>query len=208
MILGSEISNSPKNKNPKTADNKQKLLIKSFKNVKELKGLYDFTSKKNKINKFHVLESVILGTEKKRPFCIGKNFPWETLETKKEKEYLISISKESKEESEFTVDMPGSFVNYNQPKQETWVVVGTLKSSQNEKQMGFELSVGDVIKMGREQYRIAELRHWFNEDKDKIMEHSTYYKNVQGKKGVCVVTGRYCTAGPVPSSSEVDLQIL
>jgi hypothetical protein len=168
-------------KKPKEIGPRPSLLIKSVTNVKKLRDMFDFTTKKNKLSKFHVLEPVILGLDKNKPFCIPKNKPWEELKKQKGNINLLSISKaEESEEHCFSVDYPGSFVKYEHPKQETWVVVGTLRDGEKKEQLGFELSVGDVIKMGREKYRVTELRQWVNEEKDKLMEHSTYYKSVLG----------------------------
>lgn len=172
-------ANKPRPSKPVKLGEPPKLLIKSFKNIKQLKNMYDFTSKKNKIKKFHVLESVILGTKKSKPFCIGKNPPWKKLDTQRDLHYLVSISREPEKDFEFAVDVPGSFVEFDQPRQSNWLVVGTLRSKLGQ-QLGYELSVGDVLKMGRELYRIAEVRQWFDENKNKIMEHSTYLKSVLG----------------------------
>ena len=167
--------------NPPNPLEKPRLLIKSTNNAKPLNDMFDFTSKRNRTSKFHVLEPVILGMDNRRPFCIAKNKPWEKLESKKGKTYSLSISKTEDQEHFFEVDVPGSFVEFGHPERETWLAVGTLRTSDTKEQVGYELSVGDVIKMGRERYRIAELRQWVNEDKEKLMEHCTYHHSVLGK---------------------------
>ena len=161
----------------------ESLLVKVIQNASPIKSLFDFTSKKNKTMKFKAFESVVLGVDKKKPVCVGVNPETRELEKKKDRQYMLSISKLIKtEDFPFQIEVPGNFIDLQYyPRRPIWLVVGSLRSSFGNKQLGWELSVGDRLKMGREEYRISEMRQWVDEEKDKIMLHETFLQNRLGR---------------------------
>ena len=130
--------------------------------------------------KFKAFQSVVLGVDKKKPICVGVNPETRELEKKKDRQYMLSISKSIEKDilDPFQVDVPGNYIDLQYyPRRPIWLVIGSLKSSFGDKQLGYELNIGDRLKMGREEYRISEVRQWVNEDKDKIMMHETFFQN-------------------------------
>ena len=161
----------------------ESLQVKVIQNASSIKSLFDFTSKKNKSMKFKAFESVVLGVDKKKAICVGVNPETRELEKKKDRQYMLSISKSVKEfETPFQIDVPGNFIDLQYyPRRPIWLVIGSLRSSFGDKQLGYELNVGDRLKMGREEYRISEMRQWVDEQKDKIMMHETFLQNRLGR---------------------------
>lgn len=160
------------------------LVVKVIQNATSIPGLFDFNTKKNKLKKFKVFESIVLGMEKTRPICVGVDHDMQELETVKDRQYKLSISKKREDDSEFPyfVEVPGRFINLDSyPLRPIWLSVGSLKGSFGGKQLGYELSLGDRLKLGREEYRISEVRRWLQEDKKNVIMHATFFKSSLGR---------------------------
>ena len=156
------------------------IIIKVVTNSNAIPNLFDFTSKKNKFKKFKAFESIVLGSQKKTPICVGVNPDVRELEKVKDRQYMLSVTKSTSEELiyPFQVDVPGRFIDLDiYPLRPIWLVVGSLRTEFGNKQLGYELMIGDRLKFGREEYRINEIRHWLNESKDSVVMLSTFYKS-------------------------------
>jgi hypothetical protein len=156
------------------------IIIKVVTNSTPIPNLFDFTSKRNKSKKFKAFESIVLGADKTKPVCVGVNPDVRELEKVKNRQYMLSITKDPNEEliHPFQVDVPGRFIDLDiYPLRPIWLSVGSLKTEFGNKQLGYELSLGDRLKMGREEYRINEMRQWLNEDKKNIIMLSTFFQS-------------------------------
>lgn len=165
-------------------EEEESIVVKVVTNANAIPDLFDFTSKKNKLKKFKAFESIVLGTEKRRPVCVGVSSDVRELEKVKDRQYMLSVTKTPREEVlyPFQVDVPGRFIDIESyPLRPIWLVLGSLKTSFGDKQLGFELSIGDRIKMGREEYRIKEMRQWLNEDKANVLMTSTFFQSHLGR---------------------------
>ena len=163
------------------------IVVKVVTNANAIPDLFDFTSKKNKLKKFKAFESIVLGTEKRKPVCVGVNPDVRELERVKDRQYMLSVTKAANDEMlyPFQVDVPGRFIDIESyPLRPIWLVLGSLKTAFGDKQLGHELTIGERIKMGREEYRIREMRQWLNEDKKNVVMQSTFFQSHLGKLGV------------------------
>jgi hypothetical protein len=166
------------------------LIVNVIQNGNSIPELFDFNTKKNKLKKFKVFESIVLGIEKKKPMCVGVDPDVQELEHVQDRQYKLSISKRKEDELDFPyfVEVPGRFINLDSyPLRPIWLSVGSLKTAFGDKQLGFEVSLGERLKLGREEYRVNEIRRWLSEDKKNVIMHSTFFKNSLGEYSVFLI---------------------
>lgn len=170
--------------------------LKSVTWSKESHGLFDYEFANYEMKKIQATQSVRIFRMDSEVFCQPKTNECNN-NISPEVQYLMSITQERENSDNFYIDIPGDFGN--SPNHiPTHLIIRSLKSSDGKKQRGYELQIGDTIKMGRVEFKVLEKKYFnpkgklvvesITEDKDD--DTVTFNTNNQEIKGeeIC----RYC----------------
>ena len=125
---------------------------------KDSHGLFDYENSYYDMRKFQIAKPVIIGRQKAEINCWSKNEVTSD-SVKKDTEFLLSISQSTENKLSFWVDVPGDFTNNsNFPQRNNFLIVRSLKCRDGKNQRGYPLKPGEVIKLGRVEYKVREIR--------------------------------------------------
>ena len=125
---------------------------------KDSHGLFDYENSYYDMRKFQIAKPVLIGRNKNEINCWSKNHKFSDSE-KNETEYLLSISQNQRDRAKFSVDVPGDFQNNAQfPYRHNYLIVRSLKCKDGRNQRGYKLNPGEIIKLGRVEYRVREIK--------------------------------------------------
>ena len=125
---------------------------------KDSHGLFDYENSYYDMRKFQIARSVKIGRHSDEIHCWSQN---QKLEPKMNEstEYLLTISQKRESRETFEVDVPGKFANNEKATdRKSYLIVRSLKCTDGRNQRGFELQPGQVIKLGRVEYRVREFK--------------------------------------------------
>ena len=125
---------------------------------KDSHGLFDYENSYYDMRKFQIAKPVVIGRNKNEINCWSKLHSFKPPE-KQDTEFLLSISQNQEDKSKFSVDVPGQFTNHTQfPVRHNYLIVRSLKCKDGRNQRGYELHPGEIIKLGRVEYRVREIK--------------------------------------------------
>ena len=129
---------------------------------KDSHGLFDYENSYYDMKKFPISTSARLYRQRNEIQIQAKTGMEEELES--DCEFLLSITKDTNATDRYFIDVPGDFGDANQvalpnylPKQ-NYLIVRSLKCRDGKSQRGYSLQAGDIIKLGRIEYRVLELQ--------------------------------------------------
>lgn len=136
---------------------KQVAEIKAVTWNKDSHGLFDYENSYYDMRKFQISYSVRLYREDNEVQISKKT----DFENKTSVQFLLSVTKEERERSNssrYYIDVPGDFPQGQLAPNPTYLIVRSLKCKDGRNQRGYHLKTGDVIKLGRIEYRVLEIQ--------------------------------------------------
>lgn len=136
---------------------KQVAEIKAVTWNKDSHGLFDYENSYYDMRKFQISYSVRLYREDNEVQISKKT----DFENKTGVQFLLSVTKEERERSNnsrYYIDVPGDFPQGQSAPNPTYLIVRSLKCKDGRNQRGYHLKTGDVIKLGRIEYRVLEIQ--------------------------------------------------
>ena len=132
---------------------------------KDSYGLFDYDYNSYQIQNFCTAKPVIIGRNGNAIDCWSKHNHF-TPDQLIERELLLSISQGRKDKNRFWVGSSNQIncERHFHPK-EKYLIVRSLKSDNGRSQMGYPLSVGDCLKLGRIEFFVREMKVWKNINK-------------------------------------------
>lgn len=125
---------------------------------KDSHGLFDYENSYYDMRKFQIAKSVRIGRIKSEINCWSKTHVFEEKE-KPDTEFLLSLSQDTENKESFSVDVPGEFTNHGDfPVRHNFLIVRSLKCKDGRNQRGYPLKPGEVIKLGRVEFRVREIK--------------------------------------------------
>jgi hypothetical protein len=146
----------PSKKN-KFLKSKQVAEIKAVTWNKDSHGLFDYENSYYDMRKFQISYSVRLFREDNEVQISKKT----DFENKNNLQYLLSVTKDESprsNSSKYYIDVPGDFPQGQRAPNPTYLIVRSLKCKDGRSQRGYHLKMGDVIKLGRIEYRVLEIQ--------------------------------------------------
>ena len=138
--------------------NKPVVEVKAVTWDKDSHGLFDYENSYYDMRKFQIAKPVLIGRSKNEINCWGKGHKF-TENNKDETEFLLSISQDNEKRSSFWVDVPGDFTNKETfPTRHNFLIVRSLKCKDGRNQRGYSLNPGEVIKLGRVEFKVREIK--------------------------------------------------
>lgn len=141
--------------------------IKKYKPVVEIKavtwdkdshGLFDYENNYYDMRKFQIAKPVLIGRQKNEINCWSSHNDLKE-SIKDETELLLSISQSPQNKHSFWIDVPGNFTNSSKfPERNNFLIVRSLKCKDGKNQRGYTLKPGEMIKLGRVEYVVREIR--------------------------------------------------
>lgn len=125
---------------------------------KDSHGLFDYENSYYDMRKFQIAKPVVIGRNRNEINCWSKTHNFSE-QDRQDTEFLLSISQNPEERANFTVDVPGQFNNHEQyPVRHNYLIVRSLKCRDGRNQRGYQLKPGEIIKLGRVEYRVREIK--------------------------------------------------
>jgi hypothetical protein len=122
---------------------------------KDSHGLFDYENSYYDMKKFQLTKSVRLYRNKNEILSQEKSALDEEIEP--ESEYLLSLTKDPNQPDKYHVDVPGDFPAANRISRPIYLIIRSLKCKDGRSQRGYTLQPGDIMKLGRIDYRILEI---------------------------------------------------
>ena len=140
------------------SQNKPVVEVKAVTWDKDSHGLFDYENSYYDMRKFQIAKPVVIGRNQNEINCWSKTHSFSEQDRQKT-EFLLSISQNPEDRSNFSVDVPGQFSNHEQyPVRHSYLIVRSLKCKDGRNQRGYRLSPGEIIKLGRVEYRVREIK--------------------------------------------------
>ena len=146
------------NRSPSFHKNKNTLPVVEIKAVtwnKDSHGLFDYENSYYDMKKFQLTKSTRLYRNRNEINTQDKNALDEELEG--EVEYLLSLNKDASQNDKYHVDVPGDFPLTNRTARPNYLIIRSLKCRDGRSQRGYSLQPGDIMKLGRIEYRVLEI---------------------------------------------------
>jgi len=139
---------------------------------KESHGLFDYENNYYDMKKFSIMNSVMISRKRGEINVSDKDkmIQENTSNNEIDPEYLLSIGKGERSETDYSIEVPGDFPNGHTAPKPTYLIVRSLKCKDGRSQRGFSLSPGNVIKLGRMEYRVTEIQTGHDESTVKKIE--------------------------------------
>ena len=139
---------------------------------KESHGLFDYENNYYDMKKFSILNSVVISRKRGDIQVSDKDKPQENPDLgDTDPEYLLSIGKGQRSETNYSIEVPGDFPNGHLAPKPTYLIVRSLKCKDGRSQRGFSLTPGNVIKLGRMEYRVTEIQTGHDETTIRKIEN-------------------------------------
>lgn len=139
---------------------------------KESHGLFDYENNYYDMKKFSILNSVVISRKRGDIQVSDKDKPLENQDLgDTDPEYLLSIGKGQRSETNYSIEVPGDFPNGHLAPKPTYLIVRSLKCKDGRSQRGFSLTPGNVIKLGRMEYRVTEIQTGHDETTIRKIEN-------------------------------------
>lgn len=151
------MSNWTPNQSKKNSQLMRTLPIVEIKAVtwnKDSHGLFDYENSYYDMKKFIIGENATLARQQNEIVCITEQEEPGTA-NRDQMEPLLSIIKDSIVEGKYCLDVQSLSQRRQIP---TYLIVRSLKCRDGRTQKGYNLSPGDVIKLGRVEYRVSEMQ--------------------------------------------------
>lgn len=125
---------------------------------KDSHGLFDYENSYYDMKKFQVTNSTILFRQANEIHSRAKQFI--EPENAENVEFLMSITKKSERSiDQFQVDISPTEDPLNRTSRPSYLIVRSLKCRDGRNQRGYALQPGDVMKLGRVEYKVIEIRN-------------------------------------------------
>ena len=141
---------------PKSAN--QFVEVKAVTWNKDSHGLFDYENSYYDMKKFQISSSSILYRQTSEIHSKPKNSGME-IETDETSEILMSISKNELGADKFAIDVIKDADPNSKNNKPSYLIVRSLKCKDGRSQRGYSLQPGDVMKLGRVEYKIVELKN-------------------------------------------------
>lgn len=121
---------------------------------KDSHGLFDYENSYYDMKKFVIGENAMLARANNEIVCVGEAEEIDAV-NREAMEPLLSIAKNPRHEGRYLLDIESQ----STPAREAaYLIVRSLKCKDGRTQRGYSLSPGDVMKLGRVEYRVAEMQ--------------------------------------------------
>jgi hypothetical protein len=144
---------SPSNSKPKLTV--PVVEIKAVTWNKDSHGLFDYENSQYEMKKFQLDKSALLYRNRNEIFSQEKSALNEEIEG--DVDHLISISRDCSSSDKFHIDIPGDFSQTNRTSKQNYLIIRSLKCKDGRSQRGYVLQPGDIMKLGRIEYRVIEI---------------------------------------------------
>lgn len=121
---------------------------------KDSHGLFDYENSYYDMKKFVIGENATLMRLQNDIICTTDKDPIETV-NRDQLEPLLAIFKDPRWEGKYYIDMQASSLATQTP---IYLIVRSLKCRDGRTQRGYNLSVGDIVKLGRIEYKVSEMQ--------------------------------------------------
>jgi len=122
---------------------------------KDSHGLFDYENSYYDMKKFQLTKSTRLYRNRNEILSQEKSSLDEEIEA--EAEYLLSLTKDPTQPEKYHIDVPGDFPASNRITRPNYLIIRSLKCKDGRSQRGYTLQPGDIMKLGRIDYRILEI---------------------------------------------------
>lgn len=122
---------------------------------KDSHGLFDYENSYYDMKKFQLSKSTRLYRNRNEILSQEKSALDEEIEP--EAEYLLSLTKDAAQPDKYHIDVPGDFPASNRITRPNYLIIRSLKCKDGRSQRGYTLQPGDIMKLGRIDYRILEI---------------------------------------------------
>lgn len=151
--MNKTVGNSGKN-TKKSLNSKQVVEIKAVTWNKDSHGLFDYENSFYDMRKFQIMNSVIIFRSNSEIEQVQKNDP-NISQLTNNSEFLLSINQQTNEKNNrYFIDIPGDFPERRIAPNPTYLIVRSLKQKDGRNQRGYTLKPGNVMKLGRMEYRV------------------------------------------------------
>jgi hypothetical protein len=124
---------------------------------KDSHGLFDYENSYYDMKKFQIGNSTLLFRQNNEIQSRSRNGM--EIENEENSEFLLSISKKDLGSDKFVVDIAGVEGTPTRNAKPSYLIVRSLKCRDGRSQRGYPLQPGDVMKLGRVEYKVIEIRN-------------------------------------------------
>ena len=177
---------------------------------KDSHGLFDYENPEYEMSKFKFLHPAIFYRHNNEiKMCAKAERP----SSFSQGNGVLSISQDPSSPQNFFIDVPGDFGGQRGPLSQ-YLIVRSLKSRDNKTQRGLPLCPGQVVKLGRVEYRVLEVCSRAGEasqavqyslyQQDSVFDVASQNQRADGKEPLC----RFCYSdclGDVPAVDNLML---
>lgn len=121
---------------------------------KDSHGLFDYENSYYDMKKFIIGDNATLARVQNEITCITDNDNIDTVD-KESIETLLSIAKDPRWEGRYYLDITTPSITSNTP---IYLIVRSLKCRDGRTQRGYSVSPGDIVKLGRVEYKVTEMQ--------------------------------------------------
>ena len=124
---------------------------------KDSHGLFDYENSYYDMKKFQVNHSSTLYRQSNEIQLFPKTGM--EIENEETSEFLMSISKTDNSPDKFQIDIPKESDSETKQNKPNYLIVRSLKCRDGRSQRGYILRPGDIMKLGRIEYKIVEIKN-------------------------------------------------
>lgn len=166
------MSNGTSNQTKKSLQTGRSVPIVEVKAVtwnKDSHGLFDYENSYYDIKKFVIGENATLIRNQNDILCVTEREPIE-VQNRDQMEPLLPIVKDPNYDGRYALDIQTSIANSMSP---VFLIVRSLKCKDGRTQRGYCLSPGDVIKLGRIEYKVLEMQTGNDPASARVVDNTT-----------------------------------
>lgn len=178
---------------------------------KDSHGLFDYENSYYDMKKFQIMASSTLYRHNNEVHQQQKTEM--DIEINDNYEHLLSITKNERNNDKYVIDYEKDNEN-GRPLRPTYLIVRSLKCKDGRSQRGYPLQPGDIMKLGRVEFKVVEIKNSFG--CKKVDNHMDYYdqqnrqvfdadasttyheKKMRGEETTC----KYCLSEHVAESAD------
>lgn len=139
-------------------------------------NLFDYESNQHKMNKFLFNQNIRIGkielNGEDKIICYNNEEDQQILERQNKIKNILQINTINKKFSKYEVSLDKSSnkeCSKRKDNQSLFLIVRSLKSENGRDQRGYELGLGDVIKLGKVEYKVTEINNYDKNNGNKLM---------------------------------------
>lgn len=175
---------------------------------KDSHGLFDYENSYYDMKKFQISQSTLLYRHNNEINSRALNAM--EIENEENMEFLLSISKRDAGADKFMVDIAGAEPVPARNQRPSYLIVRSLKCRDGRSQRGYPLQPGDVMKLGRVEYKVIEIRNShgqssvenqmdiYDQQNRQIFDADTCKVSEQRKAATEPMVCKYCLLENVP----------